>query len=137
MKLWSDNDINPVTDLCRSHAWSRHSKTLSAGGGEESKSPDNVAEDISVRNSYNLPPIPSPRTKKKSKDIKYQNTEKILQELRSEVIEKDCEIAFLKQERSKMKEIVRTEMAEIQDIKTVLSKLAAFNSSSSNEENPN
>ena len=21
MKLWSDNDINPVTDLCRSHPW--------------------------------------------------------------------------------------------------------------------
>ena len=83
-----------------------------------------------------LPPIPSPRTKKKSKDIKYQNTEKILQELRSEVIEKDCEIAFLKQERSKMKEIVRTEMAEIQDIKTVLSKLVEFHSSPSNEEIP-
>ena len=49
--------------------------------------------------------------------------------------EKDCEISSLKQERSKMKEIVRTEMTEIRDIKNALSKLS-FNSSPSNEENP-
>merc|ERR1711994_136946 len=47
-------------------------------------------------------------------------------------IEKDCEISILKQERSKIKEIVRTEIAEIRDIKNALSNLT-FNSSSSNE----
>ena len=29
MKLWSDNDINPVTDLCRSHAWLEVPVTIS------------------------------------------------------------------------------------------------------------
>ena len=67
--------------------------------------------------------------------VKYihKNIEKILQEFRSQVIEKDCEISILKQERSKIKEIVRTEIAEIRDIKNALSNLT-FNSSPSNEE---
>ena len=88
--------------------------------------------ELKMRNVHNLPPIPSPRRKKKNKENKDQNIEKILEDFRSQVIEKDCEISILKQERSKIKEIVRTEMAEITDIKNALSKL---NSRASNEEN--
>ena len=88
--------------------------------------------EVNMRNVHNLPPIPSPRRKKKNKENKDQNIEKILEDFRSQVIEKDCEISILKQERSKIKEIVRTEMAEITDIKNALSKL---NSRVSNEEN--
>ena len=96
---------------------------------------DNLAQETEIKNLPNLAPIPSPRTKKKTKGNKEQNIEKILQDLRSQVIEKDGEISVLKQERSKIKEIVRTEMAEIREIKNALSKLS-FNSSPSNEENP-
>ena len=98
------------------------------------KSTDNLEQEaeVKMRNVHTLPPIPSPRTKKKTKENKDQNIEKIIQEFRSQVIEKDCEISILKQERSKIKEIVRTEMAEIRDIKNALSKL---NSRVSNEEN--
>ena len=97
------------------------------------ESTDNLEHEaeVKMRNLHNLPPIPSPRTKKKNKD---QNIEKILQEFRSQVIEKDREISILKQERSKIKEIVGTEMAEIRDIRNALSKLT-FNSRPSNEEN--
>ena len=110
-------------------------KEISSGGGEVAlasvKTTDNL--EVKMRNVHNLPPVPSPRTKKKNKENKDQNIEKILQEFRSQVIEKDCEISILKQERSKIKEIVRTEIAEIRDIKNALSNLT-FNSSSSNEE---
>ena len=108
---------------------------ISSGGGEVAlasvKTTDNL--EVKMRNVHNLPPVPSPRTKKKNKENKDQNIEKILQEFRSQVIEKDCEISILKQERSKIKEIVRTEIAEIRDIKNALSNLT-FNSSPSNEE---
>ena len=118
-------------------------ETLSVGGGELAvvsvRSSDHVRQEAELKTVPCLPPIPSPRTKKKTKDNKdnkerqEQNIERILQELRSQVTEKDLEISILKQERSKMKEIVRTEISEIRDIKTALSKLS-FNSSPSNEE---
>ena len=99
------------------------------------KSTDKMAQEAEVKSVPILTPIPSPRTKKKTKEKKEQHIEQVLQELRSQVIEKEGEISILKQERSKIKEIVRTEMSEIREIKNALSKLS-FNSSPSNEENP-
>ena len=101
-------------------------ETLSVGAGE--------TQEVEGKSFHNLAPVPSPRTKRKTKGIQGdQNMEKILQEFRSEVIKKDCEISLLKKERSKMKEIVNTEIAEIRDIKNALSQLS-LNSSPSNEE---
>ena len=102
-------------------------ETLSVGAGE--------TQEVEGKSFHNLAPVPSPRTKRKTKGTQGdQNMEKILQEFRSEVIKKDCEISLLKKERSKMKEIVNTEIAEIRDIKNALSQLS-LNSSPSNEEN--
>ena len=77
-------------------------------------------------NVQSCPPIPSPRVKKKLK------ASHDLNDLRRELQEKDLEITNLRrnytatyQENMRIKQIVKTELEEIRDIKNVISEIEA------------
>ena len=108
-------DLTPVTDPDQEDT------------GHSSPRPEQIVEKV-----HNVPPVPTPRTRRKLKDSQSSASNKDLElrDLKQEILEKNSEIAVLRekslllnQENLSIKQIVQIELEELKEIKNTISSL--------------
>ena len=111
----SGADLTPVTDQDQEDT------------GHSSPRPEQIVEKV-----HNVPPVPTPRTRRKFKDSQSSaiKQELELRDLKQEILEKNSEIAILRekslllnQENLSIKHIVQIELEELKEIKNTISSL--------------
>ena len=127
-------DLTPLTDPDPKSLSLATSEQDQAGTGSDhgdtghsSPRPEQIVENV-----HNVPPVPTPRTRRKLKDSQSSasNKELELRDLKQEILEKNSEIVVLKekslllnQENLNIKHIVQIELEEIKEIKNAISSL--------------